>query len=268
LNTINFDFLEFAIKLAKNTGKIQMSYFGNISSIDNKSSKIDLLTEADKKSEDYILNEIKNKYPSHSILSEECGLINKNSKYKWIIDPLDGTTNFVHNLPIFAVSIGLQKNDQTICAVVYNPAADKCFYAYDNQPAYLNNTIINVTNTKNINNCLLATGFPYLHDSRYDLSFEIFKEFYDITRGLRRLGAAALDLCFVAMGRFDGFYEYELNPWDTCAGALIVKQAGGIVTDWDNNKLDINNGRILASNKKIHDSMISILNKKKYKLFF
>ncbi len=268
MNTANSEFLDFAIKLAKNTGKIQMSYFGNISSIDNKSSKIDLLTEADKKSEDYIINELKHKYPTHSILSEECGFINNNSKYKWIIDPLDGTTNFVHNLPIFAVSIALQKNDRTICAVVYNPAADKCFFTYENQPAYLNNKTIKITNTDNINNCLLATGFPYLHDERYDLSFKIFKEFYDITRGLRRLGAAALDLCFVAMGRFDGFYEYELNPWDTCAGAFIVKQAGGIVTDWDNNNLDIYNGRILATNGKIHKSMSNILNKKKYKLFF
>ena len=268
MNTINFDFLEFAIKLAKSTGKIQMSYFGNISSIDNKSSKIDLLTEADKKSEDYIINEIKNKYPSHSILSEECGLINKNSKYKWIIDPLDGTTNFVHNLPIFAVSIGLQKNDQTICAVVYNPAADKCFYAYDNQPAYLNNTIINVTNTKNINNCLLATGFPYLHDNRYDLSFEIFKDFYDITRGLRRLGAAALDLCFVAMGRFDGYYEYGLEPWDISAGSLIATEAGANVTDWDNSELPYDGSRILASNGKIHSQMVDILMKEKYNIFF
>jgi len=268
LNTSNSEFLHFSIQLAKNTGKIQMSYFGNISSIDNKSSKIDLLTEADEKSEDYIINEIKKKYPSHSILSEECGLINNNSKYRWVIDPLDGTTNFVHNLPIFAVSIALQKNNKTICAVVYNPAADKCFYASKNKRSYLNNRTINVTNTANINNCLLATGFPYNHDERYNLSFEIFKEFYDITRGLRRLGAAALDLCFVAMGRFDGFYEYELNPWDTCAGAFIVERAGGNVTDWNNENLDIYNGRILATNKKIHKKMSNILIKNKYKLFF
>tara|TARA_Y100000590_G_C15492416_1_gene928323 strand:+ start:106 stop:843 length:738 start_codon:yes stop_codon:yes gene_type:complete len=245
-----------------------MSYFGNLSTINNKSTKIDLLTEADKKSEDYIINKIKEKFPTHSILSEETDFIDNNSEYKWIIDPLDGTTNFVHNLPIFAVSIGLQKNDKSICGVVYNPAADKCFYSIENKPAYLNNNVINVSNTSNISNSLLATGFPYLHDDRYDLSFNIFKEFYDISRGVRRLGAAALDLCFVAMGRFDGFYEYELNPWDICAGAYIVEQAGGIVSDWNNSELNINNGRILATNNNIHKQMLDILNKDKYKLFF
>ncbi len=262
------NFLKFSIELAKSAGKIQMSYFGKISSLNKKSSSIDLLTIADKESEIYIINKIKKKYPNHSILSEESGEINNDNEYRWVIDPLDGTTNFVHNLPIFAVSIALQKNNKTICAVVYNPAADKCFYAQKESSAYLNDQKINVSKSDNLNDSLLVTGFPYLHDERYDLSFEIFKEFYDRTRGLRRLGSAALDLCFVAMGRFDGYYEYNLYPWDICAGAFILEKSGGKVTDWDNSKLKLSGERILATNNYIHSNMINILNQDKYKLFF
>ena len=262
------DFLRFSIELAKSAGKIQMSYFGKLSSLNKKSTSIDLLTIADKESETYIINKIKKNYPTHSILSEESGEINNKNEYRWIIDPLDGTTNFVHNLPIFAVSIALQKNNKTICAVVYNPAADKCFYAQKESSAYLNDQKINVSKSDNLNDSLLVTGFPYLHDERYDLSFEIFKEFYDRTRGLRRLGSAALDLCFVAMGRFDGYYEYNLYPWDICAGAFILEKSGGKVTDWDNSKLKLSGERILATNNYIHSNMINILNQDKYKLFF
>ena len=262
------DFLKFSIDVAKEAGKIQMSYFGNISALDKKSTNIDLLTEADKKSEQYIIEKISSKFSEHSILSEEFGESDKSSNYKWVIDPLDGTTNFVHNLPIFAVSIGLVKNNKTISAVVYNPAADKCFYAEDKKGAYLNNKTINITSSVTLSDSLIATGFPYLHDDKYELSFEIFKEFYGLTRGIRRLGAASLDLCFVAMGRFDGFYEFELKPWDICAGSLIVKEAGGIVTDWNNNKLCSSGIRILADNGKIHDEMVQVLSSEKYEIFF
>ena len=246
-----------------------MSYFGNISSIKKKSTNIDLLTNADTESENLIISKIKKKYPSHSIISEERKKINRDSEYTWIIDPLDGTTNFAHNLPIFAVSIGLIRNmKQVISGVVYNPAADKCFYAEYQKGAYLNGSIISPSNTMLLSDSLLATGFPYLHDTKYDLSFEIFKDFYDTTHGIRRLGAAALDLCFVAMGRFDGFYEYNLNSWDICAGSLIAHEAGCKVTDWNGNRCPHNGERILCSNKKIHREMMSILMKEKYKVFY
>jgi len=246
-----------------------MKYFGNINSIEKKSTNIDLVTKADLESEKYLINQISKKYPTHSILAEESGELLKDSKYTWVIDPLDGTTNFAHNLPIFAVSIGLIKNNtDTLCSVVYNPAADKCFYAEKNNGAFLNNNKINCTSCNTLTNSLLATGFPYLHDKRYDTSFNIFKDFYDKTRGIRRLGAASLDLCFVAMGRFDGFYEYELKPWDICAGALIVNESGGNVTDWDGAKVPFSGSRILATNSKIHSEMIKILTKKEYQLFF
>ena len=213
------EYLKFTLNLAKEAGKIQLSYFGNISSVDTKSTNVDLVTNADIESEKLIISEIKKKYPQHSILSEEADSITNNSQYTWIIDPLDGTTNFAHNLPIFAVSIALKKANETICGVVFNPAANKCFYAERNKGAFLDEKKIRPRSTSNLSNCLIVTCFPYLHDIKYDLSFVLFKEFYDRTRGLRRLGAAALDLCFVAMGRFDAFYEFNLQPWDICAGA-------------------------------------------------
>tara|TARA_Y100001970_G_scaffold124890_2_gene154663 strand:- start:25854 stop:26660 length:807 start_codon:yes stop_codon:yes gene_type:complete len=262
-------FLEFAIKIAKEAGSIQMKYFGNITSLEKKSTNIDLVTKADIESEKYIIKQINKRFPNHSILAEESGNNSNNSEYLWIIDPLDGTTNFTHNLPIFAVSIGLvKKNIGTICAVVYNPAADKCFYAEHKKGAYLNKKAIKCTSSNTLSNSLLATGFPYLHDDRYDLSFEIFKEFYDRTRGIRRLGAASLDLCFVAMGRFDGYYEYKLKAWDICAGSLIAIEAGAKVTDWDNSKLPSDGSRILATNGLIHDEMVKILTMKKYNIYF
>ena len=262
-------FLEFAIKIAKEAGSIQMKYFGNITSLEKKSTNIDLVTKADIKSEKYIINQITKEYPNHSILAEESGNISNDNEYLWVIDPLDGTTNFTHNLPIFAVSIGLvKKNIGTICAVVYNPAADKCFYAEHKKGSFLNNKAIKCTLSNTLSDSLLATGFTYLHDKRYDLSFEIFKEFYDRTRGIRRLGAASLDLCFVAMGRFDGYYEYELKAWDICAGSLIAIEAGAKVTDWDNSKLPSDGSRILATNGLIHDEMVEVLTQNKYSIYF
>ena len=285
------ELLTFAISIAKEAGKIQMKYFGNISSIKKKSTNIDLITEADKESEDYLINQITNKYPKSCILSEEKGTIVGNNieywrhvpddtDYIWIIDPLDGTTNFTHNLPIFSVSIAIierrnvfipftfSDNSITVCGVVYNPAADKCFYAELNKGAFLNKKPIKVTSSNTLSESLLATGFPYIHDEKYHLSFEIFKQFYDKTRGLRRLGAASLDLCFVAMGRFDGYYEYGLKHWDISAGALIATEAGASVTDWDNSELPYDGSRILATNKKIHNEMVAILSNKNYDIFF
>ena len=245
-----------------------MKYFGHISSLKNKSTNIDLLTNADVESEKLIIKEILKKFPDHSILSEESGKIENNSTYEWIIDPLDGTTNFAHNLPIFAVSIALKKNHETICGVVYNPAADRCFYSELNKGAYLNSQRISVSKNRSLKESLLATGFPYLHDKKYELSFELFKEFYDSTRGIRRLGAAALDLCFVAMGRFDGFYEFNLNEWDIAAGALIASEAGAKVSDWNGNELPCDGARVLCTNKYIHGDMAKILTKEKYNIFY
>ena len=252
---------EFAIKTAKEAGNILMKHFGNITSIEHKSTDIDLLTIADTESEAFILKKIHSSFPEHHIIAEESNLTEGRSNYRWIIDPLDGTTNFVHNLPIFAVSMGLQYNKETILGVVYNPAADKCFYAEKNGSAFLNGKSIHITSTNTLNSSLLVTGFPYIHDDKWEIGFDLFKELYGQTQGIRRLGAAALDFCFVAMGRFEGFWEVGLRPWDVCAGALILSEAGGKVSDWDGSTMSFTGTRVLATNSYIHSEMINVLGK-------
>ena len=253
------EMLEFALKTAKGAGAILMEHFGKISSYDRKSSHIDLLTIADTQSESFILKKIKTTFPDHNIIAEESATVENNSDYRWVIDPLDGTTNFVHNLPIFAVSIGLQYKDESIVGVVYNPSADKCFWAEKDGGAFLNGEAIHITSTNTLSNSLLVTGFPYKHDERWQKGFDLFKQVYGKTQGVRRLGAAALDFCFVAMGRFEGFWEFGLQPWDVCAGALILEKAGGKVSDWDNSPMPFSGDRVLATNGFIHEEMKDIL---------
>ena len=262
------EYLDFAKKIALESGKVLNNYFGNIKSINKKTTSIDLVTEADLSSEKILIDKIQKKYPDHTIITEESHLKDKNSDFRWIIDPLDGTTNFVHNLPIFAVSIGLQYKEKTILGVVYNPAADKMFYASNNNGAYLNEKTINISLSNTLSDSLIVTGFPYIHDKRWDVSFDIFKTIYSKTRGVRRLGAAALDLCFVAMGRFEGFYEFNLKPWDICAGSIIAEEAGAKVTDWNNENLPFSGERILATNGKIHQEMVAILDTKELDIFY
>ena len=253
------EMLEFAKIAAKGAGAILMEHFGQISSYEHKSTPIDLLTIADTQSETFILNAIKTTFPDHHIIAEESTIVENNSDYRWVIDPLDGTTNFVHNLPIFAVSIGLQYKGETIVGVVYNPAADKCFWADKHGGAFLNGESIHTTSTNTLSNSLLVTGFPYTHDDRWSIGFDLFKTLYGKTQGVRRLGAASLDFCFVAMGRFEGFWEFGLQPWDVCAGALILEEAGGKVSDWDNSPMPFSGERVLATNGFIHEEMKDIL---------
>ena len=262
------EFELFAIKVSKEAGTLLSSYFGKVDVLSTKSTEIDLLTEADLKSEKIIITAIQSTYPEHDIITEESDIGNRNSDYCWIIDPLDGTTNFVHKLPIFAVSIALQYKGQTVVACVYNPIYNQCFHAIKNGGAFLNKKPIHVTSCNTLSESLLVTGFPYIHDESWSLSFDLFQDLYSRNHGIRRLGAAALDFCFVAMGRFDGFYEFELKPWDVCAGDLIVQEAGGITSDWDDALPMPNSGkRVLASNGKIHNEFSQILMCDKYAIF-
>ena len=254
-------FLTFTIDMAKEAGHVLMQHYGKISTINKKSSDIDLVTIADTQSEQLIITKIQKYYPNHYIISEESDHKKIDSDYCWIIDPLDGTTNYVHSLPIFSVSIALQYKNETIIGVVYNPAVDKCFYAEKNNGAFLNNNKINVTSCDTLSESLLVTGFPYIHDERYKKGFALFEELYGQTQGVRRLGAASLDLCFVAMGRFEAFWEFSLQSWDICAGDLIVREANGKTSDWDNSHLPLDGSRILATNGHIHKEMIGILSK-------
>ena len=269
INNLNFSLYEsFAVDTAKSAGKILMEYFGNISKHDSKSSYRDLVTKADLESEKYIKKKIQSSYPSHSIIAEESSTsLKETNDYRWIVDPLDGTTNFVHSLPIFAVSIGLQYKAETIVGAVYNPSYDQCFYATKGKGAFLNRKSINVSSCKALNESLLVTGFPYTYDERWPASFRLFEELYGSCQGIRRLGAAALDFCFVAMGRFEGFYEYNLQPWDICAGDLILREAGGKTSDWGIDPLPLNGERVLATNGYIHDEILNFLTKDKYTVF-
>lgn len=253
------EFLSFAIIIAKEAGSILLSHYGKLTSISHKSSLIDLVTVADVASEKYICQKITERYPQHDIIAEEGDATQNGSQYRWVIDPLDGTTNFVHQLPIFAVSIGLQYEGKTILGAVYNPVADKCFWAGKDLGAFLNGEAIKVTSTNTLSRSLLTTGFPYTHDDNWHKSFHLFKSIYAETQGVRRLGAAALDFCFVAMGRFDGYWEFGLQSWDICAGAIILQEAGGTVTDWEGNEFPFSGERILATNSHIHQEMLKVI---------
>ncbi|MDP6570179.1 MAG: inositol monophosphatase family protein [Candidatus Marinimicrobia bacterium] len=255
--------LRFTLQTAREAGTILMSHYGNLQKIKQKSSAIDLVTAADVDSEKYIVNEIQSCYPAHDILTEETPVESQNSDFLWVIDPLDGTTNFVHQLPIFAVSIGLQYLGKTIVGVVFNPAVDKLFHASSGFGSFLNNKPIHSSSTITLSDSLLVTGFPYTHDNYWNHGFTLFKDIYSKTRGVRRLGAAALDFCFTAMGRFDGYWEFGLQPWDICAGALILQEAGGKVTDWDGSEFPFSGDRILATNGEIHRELEAVLSRKK-----
>ncbi len=241
-----------------------MKYFGNLSSIQSKSTQIDLVTNADTSSEKFILRELHSQFPTHNILTEESQTEIKQSEFCWVIDPLDGTTNFVHSLPIFAVSIGLQFNQETIVGVVYNPVYDKCFLAVKGGGAFLNDDPIHVSTTETMAESMLVTGFPYEHDEAWSESFELMRDLYGTCQGIRRLGAAALDFCYVAMGRFDGFYEIGLKPWDVCAGDLICREAGGSTTDWDGNPMPSSGRKIIASNGNIHTELMNAIQDTSY----
>lgn len=254
-------YTQLAVRAARQAGKILNEHYGQLTHI-SKKGKIDLVTAADIASEKTILSIIRQAHPEHTIISEESGTETGDTRQQWIIDPLDGTTNYVHNLPVFAVSIAHATNLKIDAGVVYNPISGDMFYAQLGGGATLNGKSIHVSNTREIENSLLVTGFPYnLHERCKDL-IRRFKDCLTASQGIRRLGSAALDLCYVACGRFDGFWEEGLNPWDTAAGGLIVKEAGGLITDFDGQAYQICRPEILATNGKIHAQMLDLLNQK------
>ncbi len=254
------DFRELAVKAAKEAGDILRENLGKIKRIDYK-GRVSLVTDIDRKAEERIISLIKERYPSHDILTEERRIKEKGSQYKWIIDPLDGTTNYVHGYPRYCVSIALEKNGEVIKGVVYDPVPDELFLAEKGKGATLNGRRISVSKINKLDKSLLATGFPYDRRERADEYLRIYREFMVNSQGVRRDGAAALNLCYTANGRFDGFWEERLAPWDVAAGSLIVSEAGGRVTDFKGDKLDIYEKEILASNGKIHREMGEILAK-------
>lgn len=252
--------LQDVIVIAKEAGEIIRDGFKKNFSIELKTGENNIVTEIDKKAEKTIIDFVNKKYPGHSILAEESGATDKGNEYLWVIDPLDGTTNFAHGLPIFSVSIGLQKNGQTICGVIYDVMRDKLFACEKGSGSFCNDEKIYVSNNDNLQKSLLVTGFPYEQAERIDSAVELFKAFLSKSRAVRRLGSAAIDLCFVAEGVFDGFWEEKLNPWDVCAGMLLVEEAGGKISDFNGRFTDIYSKQMLATNGKIEKQMLEIIN--------
>lgn len=247
------------ILIAREAGEIIKEGFGKNISIEYKSGENNIVTEIDKKSEQLIIDFIQKKYPKHNILAEERGELKKESEYLWVIDPLDGTSNFAHGLPIFSVSIGLQQNDVTIAGVIYDVMRDLLYYAELGSGAFANDNKVSVSNTNKISQSMLVTGFPYNVKENPEHAFERFEIITKNARAVRRLGSAAIDFCYVAAGVFDAFWEVHLHPWDICAGKLIVEEAGGIVTDFRGGTIGIDSKKILATNLLIHPQMIDLL---------
>jgi myo-inositol-1(or 4)-monophosphatase len=216
-----------------------------------------LVTYVDKNSEMLIVKELEKLIPACGFITEEETIQKKGEVYNWIIDPLDGTTNFIHGIPCYCVSIGLTRNNQLVLGVIHDPNLNETFYAYDGGKAYMNGREIKVSKKETLKDSLLATGFPYYDYGKMPQYIELFKDFMQSSRGLRRLGSAAMDLAYVACGRFDGFYEYGLNPWDVAAGAYIIKQAGGSVTDFNGGDNYLFGEDIMVSNSLIHQEFLN-----------
>ena len=250
-----------AIKAAKEAGKIILHYYSKNVDAMSKENTYDLVTKADIASDKKIISTIKNKFPGHSILTEESGEEIHKSDYCWIIDPLDGTNNFYHKFPMFCVSIALYRKRKPLIGVVFDPLKKEFFYAEKNEGAFLNNKKINVSNVNNLSKSLLVLGFYYERGLLMRKSLDQMKKFfYENVHGIRRTGSAALDLCYTACGRFDGYWELKLNPWDFAAGSLILTEAGGRITNVQGKKYNLNIGNVAASNGKIHKYMIRVLN--------
>lgn len=246
-------------KAALESGEILKSYFEKEFEIDSKEIISNLVTEVDKKSEAKIIKIIKSEFPEHNILSEEIGALNTDNNIKWIIDPIDGTINYAHSIPLCCVSIGVEINGTVELGIVYNPLSGEKFFAERGKGAYLNEKPIKVSNENNLQKSLLVTGFPYNTSGNPNKPVEVFARFVNSDIPIRRLGSAALDLCWTACGRFDGFWEYNLNPWDTAAGYLILKEAGGKITNFQGNEYSIYEKEILGTNGFIHDDMLKVI---------
>ncbi len=250
--------LNFAIETAREAGQILLEKFGRKINI-SKKGDINLVTEADLASEKLIIEKIRIRYPKHSILAEESGeAITESGAWKWVIDPLDGTTNYAHGYPCFCVTLALEHAGEIVVGVTFDPTRNELFAAEKGGGATLNNKPMRVSDTKKLSDALLVTGFPY--DTRERENFaRHFTGFTHKSRGIRRDGSAAIDMAYVACGRFDGFWEEGLQPWDVAAGVLLIEESGGRVSYYDDSKFSIYQPPICASNKTIHGEMLEVL---------
>jgi len=254
-NTPQFEFVPAISEIAREAGALLMGYFHRRVKIEYKGD-VDLVTEADRQSEALILSRIREQWPSHDVMGEEGSRIQTGSDYLWYIDPLDGTTNFAHGFPVFCVSIALEHKATRVAGAVFDPTRDELFAAELGRGAYLNHNRIAVSKIDNLAECLVATGFPS-HKRHKNPNIFFYYQITLRTHGVRRAGSAALDLCSVAAGRVDGFWEFNLNPWDTAAGVLIAEEAGGRVSRFDGSSFQIDSRETLASNGLVHNALLA-----------
>jgi len=252
--------LDAAIGAGKKAGSVLLDYARSGFRVEHK-NPINLVTDADHAAERCVIDHLCGQFPSHGFLAEEQGRVNRSpSPYLWIIDPLDGTTNFAHGYPAYCVSIGLEYLGRCVLGVIFDPSRDELFTAVEKGGAHLNGHRIQVSGTATLDDSLLVTGFAYDIRDTPKNNLDHFAKFALRAQGLRRTGSAALDLCYVAAGRFDGFWEVRLNPWDMAAGSVIVQEAGGRLTNFRGNGLSIYEQELVASNGHIHHTMLTVLN--------
>ena len=240
--------------MAREAGALLMGYFQQHVKIEYKGD-VDLVTVADRKSEALILERIRHQFPAHDVLGEEGARIETGSDYKWYVDPLDGTTNFAHGYPVFCVSLAVERMGKRVAGVIYDPTRNEMFTAELGSGARLNDVAIHASATANLGECLIGTGFPSQKRHK-NPNIYFYHQLTLRTHGVRRAGSAALDLCNVASGRYDGFWEFNLNPWDTAAGVLIVQEAGGKVTDFSGGEFQVASRETVASNGLVHDALL------------
>ena len=254
------ELLELAIDIAREAGALQRDRFGGLRVIETKSSSIDLVTDVDHASEALILDRIGAARPRDAVLTEESGAARSGQTgLRWVIDPLDGTTNYAHGVPHFAVSLGIERDGIREVGVVYDPIKDELFSAARGSGASLNGAPMQVSEISELERALLATGFAYdVHSANID-NLEYFARFMRRAQAIRRPGSAALDLAYVACGRFDGFWEMHLHPWDVAAGLLLIEEAGGCISDFDGKPADASGARCVASNGRLHPALLEIL---------
>jgi len=258
LNSANINVM---IKACRKASKIIIRDFGEIEKLQvSLKGPGDFVTNCDKKVEKILIEELQKARPDYSILSEETGEINNDLSYKWIIDPIDGTSNFLHGIPHFAISIGLEHNKEIIAGIIYDPIKDEMFAAEKGNGSYINNYRIRVSSRSKLKDCIIFTGGPKYNSTNKELCMQEYNKFSSkVIVPIRKLGSGSLDMAYVAAGRCDGYWQRNLNYWDIAAGIIIVKEAGGFVTDFDGNDKYIENKTILVTNSKISKEMIEVL---------
>ena len=249
------------VKACRKAAKTLIRDFGEIEKLQvSVKGPGDFVTNSDKKVEQILIDELQKARPNYSVLSEEIGEINNDESFRWIIDPIDGTSNFLHGVPHFAISLGLEQNKEIICGIIYDPIKDELFSAEKGNGSYLNNQRMRVSARSKLKDCIIFTGGPKISAKDRELSLKEYNKFSTkILTPIRKMGSASLDLAYVAAGRCDGFWQRNLNYWDIAAGVILVKEAGGYITDFDGKNEYIKNKNILATNSLINEEMIEVL---------